>query len=1343
MPDPADFAGVPNRDATASIRGYVYQIYQSVLAWMLLDEDEVLVLEGAEDFDVHADSSVVTTQVKCEARNVTLRSGAVVDAIQNFWSHQQRNDGIRVSFRFLSTAEAGCEQGAPFGAGIPGLEYWKSASIDGAECMALRQFLLTLSLNRPLLDFIRSSSDEELRERLFTKIQWDLGAKDKVALEDVIKNKLKVHGYRQGIGTHHSTRVLPHLLKQVADLLSVDGPKHLRFGDFLSSFDEATTEVIPRAEFEALQNAGRIQRLIGMQDSGEMARLTAMPQALGSPLPVVKGAIDRCNLVTNVSALLNSARVVFLHGSSGVGKTNLATLVTGRIGGSWLWAGFRGRSSDQIQQALARAAYEVDTLSGPVLMVLDDIDFGRISQFEREFIALIFAVSQRSGLVLVTSITHPPVHLFPKLWLPAESEILVPYFDEPEVRELLVTHGLSDVKQQDGWARIIFLSTLGHPQLVHARARTLSAKGWPEYSLSDFMGKSEDIERVRAEARQRLLQEFPNEATRLLAYRLSVVIGAFSRKLALAVGSAPQAIQMAGEAFDHLVGPWIERESEDCFRVSPLLKDAAEKILTPGEINAIHVAIARDYLSRRKLNQYEVGTTFFHAFIAKDLHILAAIANGIVMKDSAGHLGLLYDAMSWFPHIALDAGQHIVDGNAHVDLILRIAQFKLVTASPKTDDAIKIVERMEELLAALEDSDHKKLSEAIVYGIVLNTFDLFIPSQTVVRMLSRLIDTAATPGLQEIYANLETSLSPGSPRIADNRPEQLLFSYQAARIRGLDDLAALVVALEGLPEEKRDLLLAVCNSDFDFAALLVGRAWWSDVQDGVLDVEKAVATLRGVELASRHWGAMQLVLACHVAISVIYDEYGHSVDAALAVLDVADAEFPNAADLINQRSKVLFHANRDQEALVFAARALSFPELSNVEYVYTCRNSGVAAANFGNWVKAADFFELGAKRALQSSIQKPMGIGLMADAAIGYWKQDKRQECISKFVDVLELLDSIPIADDIRLRYLHATIRHCISWIHFEARQEKPELLADPRPGMCSNQDPHEGIKDHRIVDISAVWLLLHQTEQEIGVDCGVTARAEEFPDAKQPLFVAGYMRTLDLEVALRSPPWDCVVPACVRMHEAMNYSRELRLHETEENGWQPGEIPHLPDDYWEKAENWGLMYKVLLAACLNCLAHHPEQPFPVDKWRQDLATLAPLSIEVTAFLDVLEGCTADGSLYQEVGAALVALRGGAVAAETLWKASFRLLNAFELLKRWTEKDIELLIDKRWTIAVKNQSFAFKTPSIAISAIKAACADETRTGLAKVAVIIMVAAPYLSIRMAPEAKEMLERIAAG
>lgn len=1341
MSTPTDFSGILNRDATASIRGYVYQIYQSVLAWMQLGEDDVLFLEGAEDFDVHMGHSVITTQVKHEARNVTLRSSAVVDAIKNFWTHQQNNNGFRVVLRFLTTAEAGCEQGAPFGAGTSGLEYWGSAAQNRAGCAPLRQFLLALPLDEPLLEFVKSASNDELRERLITRIQWDLGAKDRAALQYVIENKLKVHGVKRGIGTHYSTRVLPHLLKQVADTLTVDGPKRLCYGDFLSSFDEATTEVIPRGALEALQNAGGMQRLISMQDTSEIARLVAMPPSLAAPIPRVKGAIDRTNLVKKVATLLSSTRVVFLHGSSGVGKTNLASLVTEEIGGTWLWAGFRGRSPDHVQQGLARAAYDIGTVDGPILMVLDDVDLGRISEFEREFIALVFAAIQRSGLVVVTGIARPPLQLFPKLWLSVDCEVSVPYFDEPEVSELLATHGLSDSKQRAEWARVIFLSTSGHPQLVHARARTLSAKGWPPVSLSDLT-KSEDIERVRAEARARLLQEFPSDATRRLAYRLSVVIGVFSRQLALSVGHASQEIQMAGEAFDHLVGPWIEREGDDRFRVSPLLSGAAENVLTPGEIKAVHIAIAHDYLKQRTLNQYEVGTAFFHAFMAKDLATLGVIANGIVMEDSQ-NIGLLYDAMRWFPHISLEASQHIVEDNTVVDLLLRLAQFKLVTGGAKTADALKVVDRMEELLAAMDDSDRKKQSEAMVYGVVLNTLDLYIPSQIVVRMLSRLIDTSTTPGLREIYENAGKNHPHDLPRVADNRPEQVLFSFQAARIRGLDDLAALATALDELPKEKRDLLLAVCDSDIDFSAVLIGQAWWNDVQDGNLDCVRAVTMLQGVESKARRWGATRLVRACQVAVSVIHDEYGNSVDAALAVLDAADAEFPSAADLINQRSKVLFHAKREQEALTVAERALTLSELSRVEYIYTCRSAGIAAANLGNWAMATDFFDRGAKRASHSRVQKPMGIGLMADAAIGYWKQRKRQDSISKLVEVLELLEPIPFRDDLRLRNLHATVRHCIAWIHFEATKESSEQLAEPRPGMCSNQDPHEGIKDHRIIDLSAAWLLLLRTEQALGLDCGVGTRAEKFSEEKQPPYVAGYKRTLDFEAALRTPPWDGVVPALVRMREAMLYSRELRTQEHEDKGWQPGEIPRLPYDYWEKEENWGLTYQALLAACINCLARHPERPFPVEQWRRDLATLAPLPSEVAAFLFVLEGHPADGSLYQEVGEGLVALHAGIVSVEALWKASFQLLNAFELLKRWTEEDIEALITSRWILATDNQRFAFGTPSLAIPAIKAACTDEARGGLAKVAMIVAVAAPYLSIRLMDNARAMLERIAAG
>ena len=102
-------AGDKQRQAIASIRGYVYQAYQSVLAWMRLGEQDMLFLEGAEDFDVHSADGVTATQVKDTAGSgtITLRSSDAVAAINNLWSHKQNNLEKTISLRFLTTASPG------------------------------------------------------------------------------------------------------------------------------------------------------------------------------------------------------------------------------------------------------------------------------------------------------------------------------------------------------------------------------------------------------------------------------------------------------------------------------------------------------------------------------------------------------------------------------------------------------------------------------------------------------------------------------------------------------------------------------------------------------------------------------------------------------------------------------------------------------------------------------------------------------------------------------------------------------------------------------------------------------------------------------------------------------------------------------------------------------------------------------------------------------------------------------------------------------------------------------------------------------------------------------------
>src|SRR5690606_23098052 len=117
-------------------------------------------------------------------------------------------------------------------------------------------------------------------------------------------------------------------------------------------------------------------------------------------------------------------------------------------------------------------------------------------------------------------------------------------------------------------SRFTWLTTSGHPQLVHARIKSFSSKGWPEITIDDLV-TSEDIERVKAEARKRLIEDIPNDNSRLLAYRLSLIIGKFPRNIALAVANVDPSIGLAGAALDVLIGAWIEElEGDNCI-ISP------------------------------------------------------------------------------------------------------------------------------------------------------------------------------------------------------------------------------------------------------------------------------------------------------------------------------------------------------------------------------------------------------------------------------------------------------------------------------------------------------------------------------------------------------------------------------------------------------------------------------------------------------------------------------------------------------------------------------------------------------------------------------------------------------
>ena len=118
------FIANPNRDASDTIAGFVYQVDVTLLRWLNLQSDEVLELERGEDIDIiqkWLDGGDLRTleQVKRRSSSVTLRSADALAAIANFCEHKANNPSARLRFRFLTTGRTGKEKKWPL-SGTPG-----------------------------------------------------------------------------------------------------------------------------------------------------------------------------------------------------------------------------------------------------------------------------------------------------------------------------------------------------------------------------------------------------------------------------------------------------------------------------------------------------------------------------------------------------------------------------------------------------------------------------------------------------------------------------------------------------------------------------------------------------------------------------------------------------------------------------------------------------------------------------------------------------------------------------------------------------------------------------------------------------------------------------------------------------------------------------------------------------------------------------------------------------------------------------------------------------------------------------------------------------------------------
>src|SRR5712691_9176105 len=121
----------------------------------------------------------------------------------------------------------------------------------------------------------------------------------------------------------------------------------------------------------------------------------------------------------------------------------------------------------------------------------------------------------------------------------------------------------------------------------------------------------------------------------------------FSRQTAFDLAQLPPPVALPGDAFDGLVGPWIETLSNNTYRVSPLLSGAGNQALSEPEQTAVHTAIALGFLKRRTMTLFEFGTALMHALVAKSDGALFLLAKGVLDFDHET-FSAMSDTVFWF-----------------------------------------------------------------------------------------------------------------------------------------------------------------------------------------------------------------------------------------------------------------------------------------------------------------------------------------------------------------------------------------------------------------------------------------------------------------------------------------------------------------------------------------------------------------------------------------------------------------------------------------------------------------------------------------------------------------------
>jgi len=1041
---PEQLPGDPRRQAVFSTHGDVYQAWWSIDAWLrLADADEVIYIEGAEDFDIVRTDAAIAVQVRRNTGTISLGTAKAHVALENFWTLSCQDVNRQIDFHYLTTSSIATEQGAKFG-GAKGIEVWRAAQTNPELANEVARYLVAkLDVNSPLRAFLTSATSELVQERLIRRFHWLTNQPDLDVVKRSVDDRIAVLLNNQ----QRSLSLIPNVRKYLESrfwelvLEPSSARRCLTRGELLRQVEAATTTYLPLAVDQLPDLLGNARPGLGLLNL--LLEKTPRP-----PEPLLR----RPELTQRLEELVTHRKVVLLTGTVHKGKTTVAQLVSSTLCPEAWWVNLTGRRFDQVDNVLLALAGRIEKGDCPSLVVIDDLDISPAAhRGYRDSLALVLHRASTTGRgILLTAqggtSDSAVVQDFKNVEL-----LDVPELNSDETKALCIEHGCPH-ESATSWGALITVWTRGHPKLVQVRLAELAARDWPSPSATDLTTQSSAVTSARQMARQ-LLSDSTSGPIAEFIYLVSECSVLMHRSVAIRLAEAVEGLTNGGDVLDNLTGKWLERLEGQWFRTTALLNGVAVDVWSPEKRKWAHICLHDAILAKHTLEPSEAAALLFHAYIGGEPRRLALTAMRLQLIDGLEAMREVERKLLWLPFVALETGQSISDDEM-AGAILRGLQFRVaLTLDP--DCLSQICARWADDIERIPHLEVRNANRAMMW---LSTG---FAENSKVPLKPRL---DAILGMRELPTEMlktHTDLSKQFFEIAneiDGLPEsgstaQAIFLCASRSVRDLGSLDELLQWLDNVAtEDIRQQFDAMLEWPLVQTLGAFVQGAWAAVHEQTKDWEPWLSLFERVDEYAKRRGSPRFGREAAKARAIILTEYLERGEDALTVLEQAEATFGLSTVLMEQRANVLFQARDDESVLEIWHQLTSDPASRSTLDPFACRRAGMSASRLKQWDKAGQIFSAAADSVQPGSFDLTK-FGLRVDAALAVSLEGDQAAAAKLLADAVLSLPSEAAAEgDERWEAVQrAAVAVCITIENFlwKPTEAEPQL----EPGYASSPE--------------------------------------------------------------------------------------------------------------------------------------------------------------------------------------------------------------------------------------------------------------------------------------------------